>query len=97
VRAFEAAGQGVRCVVVNACSTERLARALAAAGLCVIGMRQPVGDHSAVRFSVGFYQALAAGRSVKTAFDAGVAQRMMSPLRDDDRAPFLLCGGQVAR
>jgi CHAT domain len=97
VQAFQAAGQGVRCVVVNACSTERLAQALATAGLCVIGMRQPVGDHSAVRFSVGFYQALAAGRSVKTAFDAGVAQLMMSPLRDDDRAPFLLCGGQVAR
>jgi CHAT domain len=94
VRVFQTAGQGVRCVVVNACSTERLARALAADGLCVVGMRQPVGDHSAVRFSIGFYQALAAGRSVKTAFDAGVALLMMSPLRDDDRAPLLLCGGQ---
>ena len=93
VRAFQAAGQGIRCVVVNACSTERLAQALAAAGLCVIGMRQPVGDQSAVRFSIGFYQALSAGRSVETAFDAGVAQLMMTPLGDDARAPFLLCGG----
>lgn len=97
VQAFQAAGQGVRCVVVNACSTERLAQALAAAGLCVIGMRQPVGDQSAVRFSIGFYQALAAGRSVETAFSAGVAQLMMTPLGDDARAPFLLCGGQAAR
>jgi hypothetical protein len=93
VQAFQAAGRRVRCVVVNACSTERLAQALAAAGLCVIGMRQPVGDSSAVRFSIGFYQALAAGRSVETAFDVGVAHLMMTPLGDDARAPFLLCGG----
>jgi CHAT domain len=96
VRAFQAAGHGVRCVVVNACSTERLAQALAAAGLCVIGMRQPVGDQSAVRFSIGFYQALAAGRSVETAFSTGVAHLMMTPLGDDARAPFLLCGAQEA-
>ena len=93
VQAFRAAGQGVRCVVVNACSTERLAQALAATGLCVIGMRQPVGDQSAVRFSIGFYQALADGRSVETAFGSGVAQLMMTPLGDDARAPFLLSGG----
>jgi hypothetical protein len=93
VQTFQAAGQGVRCVVVNACNTERLAQALAAAGLCVIGMRQPVGDQSAVRFSVGFYQALADGRSVETAFCSGVAQLMMTPLGDDARAPFLLSGG----
>jgi len=97
VQAFQAAGQGVRCVVVNACSTERLAQALAADGLCVVGMRQPVGDQSAVRFSIGFYQALAAGRPVETAFKAGVAQLKMTPLGDDARAPFLLCGGEAAR
>jgi hypothetical protein len=97
VQAFQAAGQGVRCVIVNACSTERLAQALAATGLCVIGMRQPVGDRSAVRFSIGFYQALADGQSVETAFDSGVAQLMMTPLRDDARAPFLLCAGQPTR
>ena len=96
VQAFRAVGQGVRCVIVNACSTERLAQALAATGLCVIGMRQPVGDQSAVRFSIGFYQALADGRSVETAFDSGVAQLMMTPRGDDARAPFLLCGGQAA-
>jgi hypothetical protein len=96
-QAFQAAGQGVHCVVVNACSTERLAQALAATGLSVVGMRQPVGDQSAVRFSIGFYQALAEGRSVETAFGAGVAQLMMTPVGDDARAPFLLSGGQTAR
>jgi hypothetical protein len=97
VQAFKAFRRGVRCVIANACSTERLAQALAATGLCVIGMRQPVGDRSAIRFSIGFYQALADGRSVETAFDSGVAQLMMTPRGDDARAPFLLCGGQAAR
>ncbi|HEX4431085.1 MAG TPA: CHAT domain-containing protein [Frankiaceae bacterium] len=95
VEAFKVAGPSVRCVIVNACSTERLAQALAATGRCVIGMRQPVGDRSAIRFSVGFYQALADGQPIERAFGSGVAQLMMMPLGDDARAPFLLCGGRA--
>lgn len=90
VRAFKAVGEDVRCVIVNACRTERLAQALAAVVPCVIGMRQPVGDRAAIRFSVGFYQALAAGRAVETAFDVGVAQLLMTPEGDDAAAPLLL-------
>lgn len=90
VKTFKAVGQDVRCVIVNACRTERLAQALAAVVPCVIGMRQPVGDRSAIRFSIGFYQALAAGRAVETAFDVGVAQLMMTPEGDDAVAPLLL-------
>jgi hypothetical protein len=92
VQAFKAVGQGVRCVIVNACRTERLAQALAATGPSVIGMRQPVGDRSSIRFSIGFYQALAAGRSVETAFDVAVAQLMMTPRGEDAQAPLLLGG-----
>ena len=92
VQAFKAVGRDVRCVIVNACRTERLAQALAAVVPCVIGMRQPVGDRSAIRFSIGFYQALAAGKPVETAFDVGVAQLMMTPEGDDALAPLLLHG-----
>jgi CHAT domain len=92
VQAFKAVGQSVRCVIVNACRTERLARALAAIGPCVIGMRQPVGDQSAIRFSIGFYQALAAGKPVETAFEVGVSQLMMTPQGDDALAPLLFRG-----
>jgi hypothetical protein len=92
VQAFNAVGGDVRCVIVNACHTERLAHALAAVVPYVIGMRQPVGDRSAIRFSIGFYQALAAGRLVETAFDVGVAQLMMTPQGEDAVAPLLLHG-----
>jgi CHAT domain len=90
VHAFKAVGGDVRCVIVNACRTERLAQALAVIVPCVIGMRQPVGDRSAIRFSIGFYQALAAGMPVGAAFDAGVAQLMMTPEGEDALAPLLL-------
>ena len=92
VKAFKAVGQDVRCVIVNACRTERLAQALTTVIPCVIGMRQPVGDRSAIRFSIGFYQALAAGKPVETAFDVGVAQLMMTPEGNDALAPLLLHG-----
>lgn len=92
VQAFKAVGRDVRCVIVNACRTERLAQGLAAVVPCVIGMRQPVGDQSAIRFSIGFYQALAAGKPVETAFDVGVAQLRMTPEGDDALAPLLLHG-----
>lgn len=90
VQAFRAVGDNVRCVIVNACSTERLAQALTAVVPCVIGMRQPVGDRSAIRFSIGFYQALAAGKPVETAFDVGVAQLRMTAEAEDALAPLLL-------
>ncbi len=92
VEAFKAVGQGVQCVIVNACRTERLARALAAIVPYVIGMRQPVGDRSSIRFSIGFYQALAAGQPVETAFAVGKAQMMMTPRGEDALAPLLLHG-----
>ncbi|HEX6519579.1 MAG TPA: CHAT domain-containing protein [Streptosporangiaceae bacterium] len=92
VQAFKALGRDVRCVIVNACRTERLADALATVVPCVIGMREPVGDRSAIRFCIGFYQALAGGEPVETAFQAGVAQLMMSPDGADALAPLLRCG-----
>jgi hypothetical protein len=98
VELFETAGENVRCVLVNACSTQELARSLSAALPCayVIGMRQPVGDRSAIRFSVGFYQALAAGRPVEQAFLLGRAQMTMAPDSHGDLlAPLLFRSSQV--
>jgi len=37
----------------------------------VIGMNQPIGDKAAIQFAIGFYDALAAGESVPTAFKLG--------------------------
>ncbi|MFJ7218658.1 CHAT domain-containing protein [Amycolatopsis sp. NPDC098790] len=59
----------VECVIVNACHSEALARALSQHINYVIGMRSWIGDQSAIDFSVVFYQALAAGWEIEEAFE----------------------------
>ncbi|MGW3996090.1 CHAT domain-containing protein [Amycolatopsis sp. NPDC004772] len=65
---FEEVSDTVECVIVNACHSARLAEALAQHVGYVIGMRSWLGDRSATDFSVGFYQALAAGLAIEPAF-----------------------------
>ncbi len=68
-----AIGSSVRLVVLNACWSDEQAEALAQAVGCVVGMRDEIEDDAAVEFSVGFYETLSYGRSVRAAFDAAVA------------------------
>lgn len=60
-----------RCVVLNACFSAIQAAAITAHVDWVIGMRCAIDDESAIVFAVGFYQAIASGQPLKTAFDLG--------------------------
>lgn len=62
----------VRCVVLNACYSALQAEAIAEQVECVVGMAGSVLDDTAIEFAGAFYQALAYGKAVKTAFDLGV-------------------------
>jgi hypothetical protein len=86
---FRDFGGSVGCILVNACDTELLARELSAVVPYAIGMRQPVRDRSSIRFSSGFYQALAAGKSIEEAFQLGVIMLKMTPIGSDASAPVL--------
>ncbi len=86
---FRTFGKSVHCVLVNACDTELLARELSVVVPYAIGMQQPVRDGSSIRFSAGFYQALAAGRSIEEAFQLGVIRLKMTPMGSDAGAPVL--------
>jgi len=63
----------IRCVIVNACHSARLAEAMAKYIDHSVGMRCAIGDRAAIQFSVGFYQAIFAGRPVRDAFTRGCA------------------------
>jgi hypothetical protein len=69
----------IRCVVVNACHSVRLAEALATRIDHVVGMRYQIGDEAAIQFSVGFYLALFAGWSAPDAFVRGRAHIRSRP------------------
>lgn len=72
-RMITSTAKDLRCVTVNACSTERLARALVRKVPYVIAMSQEVLDSAAIGFSIGFYRAIVAGDSVEKAFGVGTA------------------------
>jgi hypothetical protein len=72
----------IRCVVLNACSSQEQAEAIAKDIDCVIGMSVEIGDQAAARFAAAFYQALGYGSDVRTAFDLGCAQIDLDGLRE---------------
>jgi len=62
----------VSCVLLNACYSEVQATAIAQTVDYVIGMNQAIGDRAAIKFAVGFYDALGYGRSIEEAFQFGL-------------------------
>ena len=70
-RLFELCADSVKCVVLNACYSEAQANAIAQHIDYVVGMKKAIGDEAAIKFAVGFYDALGAGRDFETAFKFG--------------------------
>jgi hypothetical protein len=63
----------IECVLLNACYSEAQALAIHQHIDYVIGMNQTIGDKAAIKFAVGFYDALAANRSYEDCFELGCA------------------------
>lgn len=83
VSLFQLLRETVRCLVLNACHSDVQAKALSSHLDCVIGMSTSVGDGAAIAFSSAFYQALASGESVNTAFEFGCNQIQLEDLGED--------------
>jgi hypothetical protein len=71
---FEQFSDQVQCVVLNACYSEIQANAIAKHIGYVIGMNEAIGDKAAIAFTIGFYQALGAGRMIEDAYKFGCVQ-----------------------
>ena len=72
----------VECVLLNACDTETLAKALANHINYAIGMNMPVKDKTAIKFSEYFYRQLGIGDPIEKAFNLAVNEiyRITSPI-----------------
>ncbi len=79
----------VECVLLNACYSKVQAEAIAQYIPFVIGMNEAIGDGAAREFSVGFYDALGAGRTIEEAFEFGVNAIALEGIPDED-IPVLL-------
>lgn len=71
---FEQFSSQVSCVLLNSCYSKIQADAIAEHIDCVIGMNRAIGDHAAIAFAIGFYQALGAGRTIEEAYKLGCVQ-----------------------
>ncbi len=71
---FKKFSKDIECVILNACFSEEQAKAIGQHIDYVIGMNAEIGDKAAIAFSVGFYQALGAGQSIKDSFEFGCVQ-----------------------
>jgi hypothetical protein len=71
---FEQFARSVTCVLLNCCYSDVQAVSIAKHIDYVIGMKQEIADRAAIAFTIGFYQALGAGRSVEEAFNLGCVQ-----------------------
>jgi hypothetical protein len=71
---FEQFAQDLECVVLNACYSETQAQDIVRHIRFVIGMKDEIGDEAAIAFSVGFYQAIGAGRNIESAYALGCVQ-----------------------
>ncbi len=68
---FKLCADSVKCVLLNACYSEDQAKAIVRHIDFVIGMKKAIGDPAAIKFAVGFYDALGAGKDFKKAFEFG--------------------------
>jgi hypothetical protein len=68
----------VECVILNACYSEVQAQAIHQHIPAVIGMKKAIADRVALEFAVGFYDALAAGRSIEFAYRLGCSAIRMA-------------------
>ena len=66
---FKVLGKDINLVFLNACYSEKQARAIAEHVDCVIGMSTAISDIAAIEFASTFYSSLGFGRSVEDAFD----------------------------
>lgn len=80
----------VTVVLFSVCCSKELAESLVEHVDVAVGMDGEIGDDSAVAFSRGFYRGLAAGKSVREAFDLGVAELHLQYPEDAD-LPRLFC------
>lgn len=91
---FELFSERVECVVLNACYSAPQAEAISQHIPYVIGTSQAVSDKAAIEFSVGFYDALAAGRSVEFAYKFGCAAMQLAG-SDKNLTPILIKNSEL--
>ena len=81
---FEQFSDQVRVVVLNACYSDQQAQAISKQVDYVIGMNTSITDPASIAFSIGFYQAIGAGRNIVDAHKLGVTQIKLQGIEEHE-------------
>ena len=81
--------EDLKCVVLNTCYSDIQAEAIRKEIDYVIGMKAEVGDESARKFAVAFYDGIFAGTDFRTAFDLACTALDLNSLPDADVPVFM--------
>jgi hypothetical protein len=83
----------LRLVVLNACDSRSQAEVLTEVVDCVVTMNRIITDRAAIKFAASFYGALAFGRSLRKAFDQGVARLTAEGVAEAETPELLVRAG----
>jgi len=72
----------IECVILNACYSHIQGQLIARSLHYAIGMQEPISDEGATRFSMGFYDALGAGKNFDFAFHEGCDAMKLAGMSD---------------
>jgi CheY-like chemotaxis protein len=84
----------IKLVILNACYSDMQAQAISKHIDHVIGMSKSIGDRAAIAFSIGFYQALGAGRKIEDAFEFGCIQVNLQNI-PEHKTPILVSSSKT--
>lgn len=91
-RLFTLFKDSVKCVILNACYSEEQAKIISENSVYVIGMNDSISDDAAIKFSIGFYQAIGSGKDIPFAFGMGMV--LISQSVEDANIPTLWLDGK---
>jgi hypothetical protein len=86
---FQTLKDNIRLVILNACYSKKQAEAITQVIDCAIGMNDAIGDEAAIAFAASFYRAIGFGRSIKQAFDQGIAALLLEGIPEENKPELL--------
>ncbi len=84
----------LKCVVLNACYSKTIAKAISELGLYVVGMSTKVKDVASISFSTGFYQSLGEGNDIEYAFQIAMINLGVGSNKENHDTPKLWHNGE---
>jgi len=87
---FQLFADQIQCVILNSCYSEKQADAISLHIPHVIGMSSAIGDKAAIKFAIGFYDAIGSGRSIDFAHKIGCSAIELDGL-GEHLTPILKC------